>query len=215
MSIPGRVLSRSSQLFQASKYGQFLHIAFVHDVDKDRETLPNHEPQTWWLPIKHSNNFSHCYKNHYAIRRQNKERKSNFLHTSNCTTVVDIICCIIVLALLVVVIFFSLDIWPSILTFDLWPLNFELWRSTFDPWPLTFDLSPLNFDVRPLTLDLWPLTFDLWPSTFDLWLLTWNLAGRLLQWNFYVVEKNAWWVKSFTFVLTKQARRSANTDCNV
>ena len=34
---------RSSQLFQASIYRQFLHIAFVHDDDKDKA---NSEPQT-------------------------------------------------------------------------------------------------------------------------------------------------------------------------
>ena len=34
-TIPGNVSHRSSQLFQALSYTQFLHIAFVHDVDKD------------------------------------------------------------------------------------------------------------------------------------------------------------------------------------
>ena len=36
VSIPGSVPHRSIQIFQASKYRQFLHIAFVHDGDKDR-----------------------------------------------------------------------------------------------------------------------------------------------------------------------------------
>ena len=34
-TIPGDVPHRSSQLFQALRYRQFLHIAFVHVVDKD------------------------------------------------------------------------------------------------------------------------------------------------------------------------------------
>ena len=33
-TIPGDVSHRSSQLFQASSYRQFLHLAFVHDVDE-------------------------------------------------------------------------------------------------------------------------------------------------------------------------------------
>ena len=45
-TIPGDDPHRSSQLFQASRYKQFLHIAFVHDVDKDWGTLANIEPQT-------------------------------------------------------------------------------------------------------------------------------------------------------------------------
>ena len=45
-TIPGRVPHRSSQLFPASRYGQFLHTAFAHDVDKDWVLLVNHEPQT-------------------------------------------------------------------------------------------------------------------------------------------------------------------------
>ena len=45
-TIPGDVPHRSSQLFQASRYRQFLHIAFVHDVDEDWGTLANSEPQT-------------------------------------------------------------------------------------------------------------------------------------------------------------------------
>ena len=46
VSIPGRVPHRSSQLFQASRYRQFLHIAFVRDADKDWGTLAKSEPQT-------------------------------------------------------------------------------------------------------------------------------------------------------------------------
>ena len=53
-----------ANLFQASRYRQFLHIAFVHDVNKDWGTLVNSEPQTLWLPIKHSLNFSQCHKYH-------------------------------------------------------------------------------------------------------------------------------------------------------
>ena len=45
-TIPGNVSHQSSQLFQASRYRQFLHIAFVRGVDKDKGTLVNHEPQT-------------------------------------------------------------------------------------------------------------------------------------------------------------------------
>ena len=45
-TIPGDVPHQSSQLFQASRYRQFLQIAFVHDVDKDWGTLANSEPQT-------------------------------------------------------------------------------------------------------------------------------------------------------------------------
>ena len=63
-TIPGNVSHRSSQLFQALRYRQFLHVAFVHDVDKDWGTLANSEPQTLSLPIKHSLNFSQCCKNH-------------------------------------------------------------------------------------------------------------------------------------------------------
>ena len=43
-TIPGNVSHRSSQLFQVSRYKQFLHIVFVHDVDKDWGTLANSEP---------------------------------------------------------------------------------------------------------------------------------------------------------------------------
>ena len=35
--IPGNVSHRSSQLFQASKYRQFLHTALVRDVNTDRD----------------------------------------------------------------------------------------------------------------------------------------------------------------------------------
>ena len=45
-TIPGDVPHRSNQLFQALRYRQFLHIAFVHNVDKDLGTLANSEPQT-------------------------------------------------------------------------------------------------------------------------------------------------------------------------
>ena len=45
-TIPGDVPNRSSQLFQASRYRQFLHIDVVHDVDKDWKTIANSEPQT-------------------------------------------------------------------------------------------------------------------------------------------------------------------------
>ena len=45
VSIPGRVPFRCSQLFQASRYRQFLLIAFVHD-DKNSRPLANSEPQT-------------------------------------------------------------------------------------------------------------------------------------------------------------------------
>ena len=34
-TIPGNVPHPSSQLFQALRFRQFLHIAFVHDVDED------------------------------------------------------------------------------------------------------------------------------------------------------------------------------------
>ena len=42
-------------------------IASVHEVDKDRGTLANSEPQTLWLPIKQGLNFSQCHKYHLAI----------------------------------------------------------------------------------------------------------------------------------------------------
>ena len=45
-TIPGDVPHRSSQFFQASRFRQFLHIAFVHVVDTDWGTLANSEPQT-------------------------------------------------------------------------------------------------------------------------------------------------------------------------
>ena len=46
VSIPDKVSPRSSQIFQASRYRQFLRIASVHDDDKDRGTLVTSEPQT-------------------------------------------------------------------------------------------------------------------------------------------------------------------------
>ena len=61
-TIPGNVSHRSSQLFQALRYRQLLHIAFVRDDGKDWGTLAISEPQTLWLTIKHSLNFSQCYK---------------------------------------------------------------------------------------------------------------------------------------------------------
>ena len=45
-TILGDIPHRSSQICQASRYRHFLHIAFVHDVDKDWGTLVNSEPQT-------------------------------------------------------------------------------------------------------------------------------------------------------------------------
>ena len=45
-TIYGDVPARSSQVFQASRYRQFLHIAFVYDVDKDNGMLANSEPET-------------------------------------------------------------------------------------------------------------------------------------------------------------------------
>ena len=46
VSIPGGYPHRSFLLFQASRHGQFLHIAFVREVDRDSGTLVNREPQT-------------------------------------------------------------------------------------------------------------------------------------------------------------------------
>ena len=43
-TIPGDVPHRSFQLFQASRYRQFLHIALAHDVNTDKGTLANSEP---------------------------------------------------------------------------------------------------------------------------------------------------------------------------
>ena len=45
-SIPGGYPRRSILLFQASRRGKFLHIAFVRDVDMDSGTLVSREPQT-------------------------------------------------------------------------------------------------------------------------------------------------------------------------
>ena len=44
VSIPGGYPRRSILLFQASRRGQFLHIAFVNDVDIDSGTLVSREP---------------------------------------------------------------------------------------------------------------------------------------------------------------------------
>ena len=63
VSIPGGYPRRSILLFQASRRGQFLHKAFVNDVDIDSGTLVIREPQTR-RPCKHSLNFSQCNKNH-------------------------------------------------------------------------------------------------------------------------------------------------------
>ena len=46
VSIPAGYPRRSVLLFQASRHGQFLHIAFARDVDIDSGTLVNREPQT-------------------------------------------------------------------------------------------------------------------------------------------------------------------------
>ena len=45
-TIHSDVPHRSSQLFQASRYRQVLHIASLNDDDKDGGTLANSEPQT-------------------------------------------------------------------------------------------------------------------------------------------------------------------------
>ena len=45
-TVPGDVSRRSILLFQASRHGQFLHIAFARDVDIDSGTLVSREPQT-------------------------------------------------------------------------------------------------------------------------------------------------------------------------
>ena len=71
VSIPGGYPRRSILLLQASRPGQFLHIAFVRDVDKESGTLVNREPQTRWL-FKHSLNFSQCNKYYSAIWRRKK-----------------------------------------------------------------------------------------------------------------------------------------------
>ena len=72
---PGRVPPRSSQLLQALRHGQLLHIAFVHDVDNDSGTLISREPQIRRV-CKHSLNFSQCYKYKSALRRQNRKRET-------------------------------------------------------------------------------------------------------------------------------------------
>ena len=46
VSNPGGYPRRSILLFEASRHGQFLHIAFVRDVDIDSGTLVSREPQT-------------------------------------------------------------------------------------------------------------------------------------------------------------------------
>ena len=71
--VPHRIISTFSSFVI---FRQFRHIAFVHDVDKDWGTLDNREPQTLWLPIKLSLNFSQCYKFHKAIRSQNRKRET-------------------------------------------------------------------------------------------------------------------------------------------
>ena len=66
VSIPGGDPRRSFLLFQASRHGQFLKIAFVRDVDIDNGTLVSREPQTRRL-CKYNLNFSQGNKYHYAI----------------------------------------------------------------------------------------------------------------------------------------------------
>ena len=73
-TIPGGVPHRSGHLFQASRYRQFLHIAFVHDVDKDWGTLANSELQTLWLTIRHCLNFSQCAETTRLEETEQKER---------------------------------------------------------------------------------------------------------------------------------------------
>ena len=63
VSIPGGYPRRSIRLFEASRHGQFLHIAFVRDVDIDGGTLVSREPQTRRLS-KHSLKFNQCNKYH-------------------------------------------------------------------------------------------------------------------------------------------------------
>ena len=46
VSVPGGYPRRSILLFQASRHGQFLHIAFVREFDVDSGTLINREQQT-------------------------------------------------------------------------------------------------------------------------------------------------------------------------
>ena len=66
VNISESISHRSILLFQASRYRQFLHIAFARDVDIDCGTLVSREPQTRRL-CKHSLNFSQCNKYHWAI----------------------------------------------------------------------------------------------------------------------------------------------------
>ena len=66
---------RSSQPFQASAIRQVLHIAFEYDVDKDSGTLAKSEFQALWLPIRHSFNFSQCYKYYKAIKSRTEREK--------------------------------------------------------------------------------------------------------------------------------------------
>ena len=63
VSIPGGYPRLSILLFQALRRGQFLHIAFVRDVDIDSGALVSREPQTRRL-CKHCPNFSQCSKYH-------------------------------------------------------------------------------------------------------------------------------------------------------
>ena len=63
VSVPGGYPCRSIVLYQASRHGQFLHIASVRDADIFSGTLVSREPQTRRL-CKHSLNFSQCNKYH-------------------------------------------------------------------------------------------------------------------------------------------------------
>ena len=75
VSIPGRVSHRSFQLFQASRYRQFLHIALCVMMTKTGGRCSG-EPQTPRLPIKHSLNFSQCSQIPLGYRRQYTKRET-------------------------------------------------------------------------------------------------------------------------------------------
>ena len=82
VSIHGGYPHRSILLFQASRHGQFLHIAFVRVVDRDRGTLVSREPQTRRL-CKHSFNFSQCNEYHYAIGGEKVKEMLVFVNVKN------------------------------------------------------------------------------------------------------------------------------------
>ena len=63
VSIHGGYPHRPILLFQASRHGQLLHVAFVRVVDIDSGTLVSREPQTRPL-CKRSFNFSQCNNYH-------------------------------------------------------------------------------------------------------------------------------------------------------